>query len=1136
MLQQQYKRINIIVGWCMFLFSATVYWLTAEPTGSFWDCGEFLPCADKLQIAHSPGSPLFLMIGHMFMSLTSNVSKKAVMFNHWSGISVALAATFLFWIITHLAKKLIIKKDEDYTTGNIIAIMASGMVGAATFTFCDSMWFSAVEAIVFATSALFTSLAVWSIIKWDNESTKDYADRWLIFAGFVIGLSIGVHLLSLLTIPAIVFTVYFKNFKPSGWGVVKTFLVAAVITGLIQYALIQGLPKIAAHFDVLFVNSFGLPFNSGVAFFFLLVIAYIVYALLATQGKINAKNVQLVTVAFIITYLTLFFVESALAGLLIGLVLSAIVVFILAGQKRTQFMSNHRLNTVVLTFAFMIIGYSSYVEVVIRASANPPINMSNPNNAFDLVGYLSREQYGTQPFLYGPYFNARAVRAEKGAMQYYKGDKQYEELGPKETPVYDSSKETLFPRLWDSEDPDKVRFYKSYLKSIDPDYKDDETPTFGENISFFVSYQFYYMYWRYFFWDFSGRQNDRQGEGIDDYRNGNWKTGITFFDNLRLGPQDTLPANLDKNKADTSFYLLPLFLGLFGMFYQFNKSKKDGIIVLILFFMTGVGIILWLNQPPLQPRERDYSYLGSFYAYSIWIGLGVISVYELIKQSIKPAGAAVASLAICSIVPVLMGTQGWPSHNRSHRYTARDFGENYLQSCKPNAILFTQGDNDTYPLWYDQEVEGIRTDVRVVNLSLLGVDWYIDEMTHMINTAPAIKLSLSPDKYRADRRDIVYYYDNGNTSRSKYYPIKEVVDFIGNDNNQEDLGYGQKMNFLPTKLLSIAVDKNEVLADGTVDSKDSDNIVDVVKWKLPKSDLLKNDLMTLDIIASNLWARPIYWAISVSNDAYLGLDNYLQQEGLTYRLVPLKKPANDEEGLPGFVNTDRMYDVVMHKFKWGGIDKYNVYLDENVLRMVTNLQSNFSRLASALIDEGKKDSAIQVLDKGIKVLPEKNVPLSYVMMQYVEDYYRAGAPDKAKPIALQLSTMADQDLQYFLTANNQKYQGSYYRDAQDALYALRALPAMTSNVLFEQKPFMDNIDKIKADLGKTDFTKNDLDNYSPSDDALIKTKDRLMISFNKGLTLKDIEAQYKSLADLNKQLTATRNKYRQLYGNSIGNE
>lgn len=380
---KQYKRINNAVGWCMFLFSTGVYWLTAEPTCSFWDCGEFVPSADKLQIAHSPGSPLFLMIGHMFMMLQSDVTKKAVMFNHWSNISVGLAATFLFWIITHLAKKLIIKKDEDYNVPNVIAIMSAGAIGAASFTFCDSMWFSAVEAIVFATSALFTSLAVWAIIKWDNESTEDYADRWLIFAGFIIGLSIGVHLLSLLTIPAIVYTVYFKTYKPSVWGVIKTFLVAAVITGLVQYALIQGLPKIAAHFDVLFVNSFGLPFNSGVIFFFILVIAYITYALLATQGKIDSKNVQLVTVGFIITYLSLFIVESVFVGLLVGLVLSAVAIFILSNQKMTRFVTNHQLNTVVLTFAFMIIGYTSYVEVVIRASADPPINMSNPNNAFD---------------------------------------------------------------------------------------------------------------------------------------------------------------------------------------------------------------------------------------------------------------------------------------------------------------------------------------------------------------------------------------------------------------------------------------------------------------------------------------------------------------------------------------------------------------------------------------------------------------------------------------------------------------------------------------------------------------------------------------------------------------------------------
>ena len=1053
--QQQYKRINTIVGWCMFLFSSTVYWLTAEPTGSFWDCGEFLPSADKLQIAHSPGSPLFLMIGHMWMSMTSDVSKKAVMFNHWSGFAVALAATFLFWIITHLAKKLIIKKDEDYTIGNIIAVMGAGAVGAAAFTFCDSMWFSAVEAIVFATSALFTSLAFWSIIKWDNESTQDYADRWLIFAGFIIGLSVGVHLLSLLTIPAIVFTVYFKNFKTSRIGVVKTFLVAAAITGLVQYALIQGLPKIAAHFDVLFVNSFGMPFNTGVIFFFILVFGFIAYTLLATQGKIKSKNVQLVAVAFIITYLSLYIIENALTGLLVGLVLSAVVVFVLSGQKKTQFISNHQLNTVILTFAFMIIGYTSYMEVLIRASANPPVNMSNPNNVFDLVGYLGREQYGTQPFLYGPYFTAKVTAIDSGSMQYHKGDKKYETLGRKIEPVYDKDDETIFPRLWDSEDGEKVKYYKSYLKSMDPDYKDDETPTFGQNLSFFFGYQIYYMYWRYFLWDFSGRQNDRQGDGSGDYRNGNWQTGITFIDNAMLGPQDKLPPSFN-NRADTKFYMLPFILGLFGMFYQFKKSKKDGTVVLILFFMTGLGILLWLNQPPLQPRERDYSYIGSFYAYCIWIGLGVLSIYEYLKQRISPSGAATASLAICSLAPVLMGSQGWPSHDRSNRYTARDFGENYLQSCKPDAILFTQGDNDTYPLWYAQEVEGVRNDVRVVNLSLLGVDWYINEMRYKANNAPAIKLSLTPDKIESDRRDITRFYDNGKP-QNKYFDIKDVVNFIGSDDASKkvELQDGEMTNYLPVKLFSIGVDRKQVIANGTVDANDTDKIVDAIRWKLNKGDLLKNDLMTLDIIASNAWDRPIYFAISVSSDAYLGMEDYLQQEGLTYRLVPIKKPIND--GQPGFVDADRMYDVMMHKFKWGGIDKYNVYLDENILRMVSNLRSNFARLAATLAEEGKKDSAMQVLDLSMKVLPERNVPYSYLMMPIAEDYYRIGAPEKANPIVKKLLKMYDENLTYFLSLDP-KYQSSYMRDAQEGLYVIQELYRTTQQ--FGQKDLNDQVKVI----------------------------------------------------------------------------
>lgn len=959
-----YNKTNNIVGWIIFLIATSVYWMTAEPTGSFWDCGEFISCAYKLQVAHSPGAPLFIMIAHMFTLLAGDVSHKALMVNYMSGIFSGLTILFLFWTVTAFAKKIIGKKEAEIEGADLIAIMGAGAVGALAYTFADSFWFSAVEGEVYAMSSFFTAIVVWAILKWENVSEQPKSDRWIILIGYLIGLSIGVHLLGLLAVPAMVFVYSFKKFQATSWNVIKTSAIAVAILGFIQYGIIPGIPKLAAQFDILFVNDFHLPFNSGVVFLFILIAGLIVFGLWYSVRK-----------------------------------------------------NNYVLNTAILTVLFIIIGYSSYVMVVIRASANPSINMSNPKDPIALLGYLNREQYGERPLAYGPVFTARpnALDRETGEKRYFRDKDKYTFLDRKPIYKYDPKDEMFFPRAYDGEDPSHVRFYKNWLN-----LKDDEKPTGGDNLNFFLTYQVGFMYWRYFMWNFSGRQDDVQGDG--DIEHGNWITGFPFIDNIMLADQTNLPYPLNENKGNNKFYLLPFLLGLAGAVYHFKKNKHDAWVVMLLFFFTGLAIVIYLNQTPLQPRERDYAYAGSIYAYTIWIGLGVLALFDYIRSRMNQRNAAIVATAVCLLVPTLMGAQGWDDHDRSHRYTARDFGRDYLESCAPNAILFTQGDNDTYPLWYAQEVEGIRPDIRIVNLSLLGVDWYIDGLRRKVNKSDEVLISVDSSKYRGSTRDFVQYYENKSINQGQAYSLNSVLDFMFSDDRKNMLDYGgQPVNYLPAKNFFIPVDKAEVIADHVVQTRDTSKILPRMEWKLNKNSLLKNDLMTLEILRNNLWKRPVYFAISVAPDAYLGMNNYLQQEGLAYRVVPFNTKTDD--GLPGGVQPELMYDNMMNKFAWGGVDKYDVYLDENILRMVTNLRSNFARLAEGLVAEGKKDSAIKVLDKCIEVLPEKNVPVSYLNLAIAKAYYDAGAPDKGKVMLERILTVYSDQLKYYgsLEVDKRKY-------------------------------------------------------------------------------------------------------------------
>lgn len=1003
-IMNQYKKLNNFFGWIAFGIAMFVYGSTIEPTGSFWDCGEFIAASFKLQVGHPPGAPLFLMMGRVLTLFGGDDPRMpAVMINMLSATLSALTILFLFWTITALARKIVITTNEA-TTAQLIAVMGSGMVGAMAYTFSDSFWFSAVEGEVYASSSFFTAIVFWAIFKWEAVADEKHAVRWIILIAYLMGLSIGVHLLNLLTIPALAFVYYFRKFKPTNSGIIKTAVISVAILGAVQYGIISGLLIIASKFDLMFVNGFGMPFWSGFIFFLLLLAAGVVYGLHYSSKKGNVV-----------------------------------------------------LNTALLCGAFIVIGYSSYTMVVVRSTANPPMDENDPENAFALLGYLNREQYGDRPLFYGQYYNAKQVDLEEGSMQYVKGEDKYIETGPKIIPVYEKDKCTLLPRMHSSQGS-HVAQYKEWAG-----VKGDATPTFGQNLKFLFVYQIGHMYLRYFMWNFVGRQNDIQGHG--GISRGNWLSGIKSIDEWRLGPQDKLSQNMLDNKARNCFYFLPLILGIIGLIYHFKKDSHDAWVILLLFFFTGLAIVLYLNQPPLQPRERDYAYSGSFYAFAIWIGLGVLSIIESIQKKLNPAAAGVITTALCMVaVPGLMAKEGWDDHSRANRYTPRDFAWDYLQSCAPNAIIFTNGDNDTFPLWYAQETEGIRPDIRIINLSLLNTDWYIDQMKRQAYQSPPVPFSLTHDKYIQGTRDYIPYYDRNIPG---YADIKDVIAFISND----DASYkvqtqgGTSLSYFPTKKFSLAVDKAAVLKSGTVRREDAALIEDTMRWEVEKSYLMKADIMILDLLAHNNWKRPIYFAVTVGDDSYLNLQPYFQLEGLAYRIVPIRsKDLGPNQ--TGRVNSTDMYNNMMNKFVYGNMNREDVYLDQNNLNMTMNFRNNFSRLAETLINENKRDSALKVMDKCLEEMPDKTVPYNVMMLRPVEMYYLIGQagdssmnntgielPEQkrkqaiatANSIVKRMADLYEDDLAYYFSLKGTSYIKSVDRDMGQAMAVFQELIRMSKS-------------------------------------------------------------------------------------------
>lgn len=997
----KFQLINNVTGWVTFIIASLTYILTAEPTASLWDCGEFITTSVGLQVGHPPGAPLFMIISRLFAIFAPSLDKQALMINYMSALCSGFTILFLFWSISHLARKLVLKGNRECTLGQLFAIMGASLIGALTYTFSDTFWFSAVEGEVYAMSSLFTAVVFWAILKWENVAFEPYANRWLILIAYLIGLSIGVHLLNLLAIPAIVFVYYFKKYVPTTKGIIKTGILSLLILGIVNFMLIPGVIKLAGTFELIFVNGMGLPFNTGV----------IIYALLLIGG---------------LTY----------------------------GVRYTLKKNKTILNTILTSFIVMMIGYSCYSMVVIRSISNPPIDENSPDNVFALLSYINRDQYGDSPLFYGQYYNAPLTDISEGSPIYYqnKVTGKYDKIGNKPNYTYDSRFCTFFPRMYSNQRPYFPQEYEAWGgKPNGPTYmvngKAIQKPSFGNNLKYFFNYQISHMYWRYFMWNFSGRQNDIQGYG--DIRHGNWITGIKFLDELRLGNQDEIPDELKSEKALNKYYMLPFLLGILGMFYQYKKGregKQDFWVIMLLFFMTGLAIIIFMNQTPREPRERDYAYAGSFYAYAIWIGLGVLSIWEFLSKKINSKVAALVTTGVCLvIVPVNMAAQNWDDHSRAERYATLAHAKNYLNSCAPNAILFTYGDNDTFPLWYAQEVEGIRRDIRIVNLSLLAGGWYIDQINRKAYESDRVPISFTHEQYHEGVRDWVAVQE-----RFKSANLKDVMEFVASDhpNTKARSAYNNEvLDYIPTKNVYVPVEAKKVIANGTVSAKDSALIVDKVEIPIKKNNLNKSELMVLDIIATNNWERPIYFGIGMGSDNYMGLEKYFQLEGAAYRLVPIETNTKEYYSF-GRIDTDILYDNVMNKFEWGNIKNPKVNIDhfhDNTIA-VMRYRNTFLRLAEALIAEGKNDKAVAVLDKSLEELPTSQVPIDNNILNYIPLYYALGETEKADNLARELAVKNYQMLRYIHSLSPSDAQsGELQQEQRMNLEVIRYLIAYTRN-------------------------------------------------------------------------------------------
>ena len=1063
---KRYKLLNNVLGGAVFVIAAVTYILTLESTASFWDCGEFIASGYKLEVGHPPGNPIFMLTARFFANFASSPSEVAYMVNLMSGLLSAATILLLFWTITRLAQKIVLREGETEETmslGQMIAILGCGLVGALAYAWSDTFWFSAVEGEVYAYSSFCTALVFWLILKWESVADLPHANRYIILIAYIIGVSIAVHLLNLLCIPAIVLVYYYRKYKNTDLkGSLIALLVSFVLIVLLLYGLVPGFVEVAGWVELLFVNVFHLPFNSGVVFYFFLIVGVIAWAIYETYAQ---RSDKLIKISFLIS-IVLVGIPFIGDGYIIGIVLTAALAYYLFTRKKLAVVA---MNTILLSLFVIFIGYSSYALIVIRSTANTPMDQNSPEDIFSLGGYLNREQYGDRPLFYGQTFPAEIARDANGTAISTKGKAiwkkklktsedeadRYIVTGYNEHYEYQPELNMLFPRMY-SDKSEHISAYKEWtnFKGRPVQVRTSEgtktvmKPTFAENLAFFLDYQLNYMYWRYFMWNFAGRQNDIQGHG--EVQNGNWISGFNFIDKHIAGDQTNLPDDLKNNAGRNVFYMLPLLLGLIGLFYQAFSGKK-GIesfwVTFFLFFMTGIAIVIYLNQTPYQPRERDYAYAGSFYAFAIWIGLGVAAVWRGLNYLLKTTDekpvstitAAVAAL-LCLCVPLQMVSQTWDDHDRSGRYVCRDFGMNYLSSVDENGIIFTNGDNDTFPLWYVQEVEGYRTDVRVCNLSYLQTDWYIDQMKRPAYESAPLPISADESKYAYDVRSYNYVINRLADSIT----VSDGLDYLYSDEDwtKDVPGYG-KLNHLPTNKLYIPVNADTAVASGTVAPELKDSIVSrIVPDFTNKRGFTMSEIASLDIINTNAmqgWKRPVYFAVTVGSSYYLGLEDYFSRTGLAYQVVPLKGVSNN-------IDTDKMYDNMVNKFRWGGIDKatpeHPLYLDENVRRMCNTHRMMFGDLVVQLIAEGKTDKALTALDLIMEKIPGWQVTHDLTSVSLAQSYLDLGEKTKGEALLTEILDNSAGYLNWYkdLTSGQLRSVGNDY---QKHLYIVHTIHEMS---------------------------------------------------------------------------------------------
>ena len=1082
---KQYRTVNNLMGWLTFIIAATVYCLTIEPTASFWDCPEFITTGYKLEVGHPPGAPFFMLVANLFSQFASDVTTVAKMVNYMSALMSGACILFLFWSITHLVRKLIITDENNITKGQLITVMGSGLIGALVYTFSDTFWFSAVEGEVYAFSSLFTAVVFWLILKWEDVADQPHSDRWIILIAYLTGLSIGVHLLNLLCLPAIVLVYYYKKTpNATAKGSLIALLGSMVLVAAVLYGIVPGIVKVGGWFELLFVNGLGMSFNSGVVVYIILLAAALIWGVYESYTE---KNKTRMAISFILTIalLGIPFYGHGASSIIIGILVIAALGLYLAPSVQAKIKERWRItartmNTALLCTMMIVIGYSSYALIVIRSTANTPMDQNSPEDIFTLGEYLGREQYGTRPLFYGPAFSSKVALDVKDGYciprQSEAGSKfvRKEKTSPDEKDSYielpgrveyEYAQNMFFPRMYSSS---HAPLYKQWVDIKGHDVPYDQCgemvmvnmPNQWENIKFFFSYQLNFMYWRYFMWNFAGRQNDIQGSG--EIEHGNWITGIPFIDNLLVGNQELLPQDLKNNKGHNVFYCLPLILGLIGLFWQAYHSQR-GIqqfwVVFFLFFMTGIAIVLYLNQTPAQPRERDYAYAGSFYAFAIWVGMGVAGIIRMLREYCKmqELPAAVLASVLCLFVPIQMAGQTWDDHDRSGRFVARDFGQNYLMTLqeKGNPIIYTNGDNDTFPLWYNQETEGFRTDARTCNLSYLQTDWYIDQMKRPAYDSPSLPITWDRVEYVEGQNEYIpihtemkafidSYFKQANELAAQGdttilslvhsifgenpYELKEIINrwMLGKNDQLKELlkktGKDIQLPLIPTDSIVMKVDKEAVRRSGMkIPEALGDSIPEYMTITFrdangnPKRALYKSELMMLEMLANANWERPIYMAITVGSENHLGMGNHFMQEGLAYRFTPF-----DTDKLDSKIDSEKMYDNLMNKSKFGGIDKPGIYIDENVMRMCYTHRRIFTQLVGQLIKEGKKDKALAALDYAEKMIPAINVPYDWAngAFQMAESYYQLGQNEKANKIIDELANKSLEYMIWYLSLND----------------------------------------------------------------------------------------------------------------------